>query len=246
MNIGLIGFGRLGKLIAARLVQDADVYIYDIEDFSKEIKELGAIPSTLEEVCACSIIIPFVPMSAFQNVLKQMAPHLELDSHKDTLVIDVCSVKSRPVEWMKEILPDHISILGTHPMFGPDSAKNTLFGSKIVLTPVRIEQEVLTNIKAYLSDHGLKVIESTPEDHDKQIAHSLLLTHFLGRSLIDFGAGSLEIDTKGYRRLMKILQTVENDSWQLFEDMNRYNPYAEETRLDFIKSINNIHQKVSQ
>lgn len=242
MKIGLIGFGRLGKLIAGRLVQDAEVYIYDIEDFSNEIKAIGAKPSTLQEVCSCPMVIPFVPMSAFQNVLKKMAPHL----NKDTLVIDVCSVKAKPVQWMKETLPDHVSILGTHPMFGPDSAKNTLYGAKIVLTPIRIEDEVLQNIKSYLGDHGLKVIESTPEEHDKQIAHSLLLTHFLGRSLMDFGAESLEIDTKGYRRLMKILQTVENDSWQLFEDMNRYNPYAEETRLDFIKSLNNIHQKVTE
>lgn len=242
MKIGLIGFGRLGKLIAARLVQDAEVLIYDIENYEKEIEDLGATPSTLEKVCSCPMLIPFVPMSAFQNVLKQIAPHLK----EETLVIDVCSVKSKPVQWMKEILPDHVSILGTHPMFGPDSARNTLYGAKIVLTPVRIEDEVLKNIKSYLGDHGLKVIESTPEEHDKQIAHSLLLTHFLGRTLMDFGAESLEIDTKGYRRLMKILQTVENDSWQLFEDMNRYNPYAEETRLDFIKSLNNIHQKVSE
>ncbi len=242
MKIGLIGFGRLGKLIASRLVQDANIYIYDVEDYSNEIRSIGASPSSLEEVCQCPIVIPFVPMSAFQDVLKEMAPHLK----QETLVIDVCSVKSKPVQWMKETLPDHVSLLGTHPMFGPDSAKNTLYGAKIVLTPVRIKDEVFSNIKSYLEDHGLKVIESTPEEHDKQIAHSLLLTHFLGRTLMDFGAESLEIDTKGYRRLMKILQTVENDSWQLFEDMNRYNPYAEETRLEFINSLNNIHKKVSE
>jgi prephenate dehydrogenase len=242
MKIGMIGFGRLGKLIAKRLVQDSNLYIYDIEDLSKEIEAIGAKSSSLEEVCDCSIIIPFVPMSSLREVLKKMAPHIKTD----TLVIDVCSVKSEPVKWMKEILPVHISILGTHPMFGPDSAKNTLYGSKIVVTPVRIEEEVLKNIISYLQDHGLKVIESTPEEHDKQIAHSLLLTHFIGRTLMDFGASSLEIDTKGYRRLMKILQTVENDSWQLFEDMNRFNPYAEETRKEFLQSLTNIHNKVSE
>ncbi len=242
MKIGLIGFGRLGKLIAKRLAQDSNLFIFDIEDYSQEIKEIGATVSTLEEVCQCEIVIPFVPMSSFESVLKEIKPFLK----KDTLIIDVCSVKEKPVQWMKEILPDHVSILGTHPMFGPDSARNTLYGSKIVVTPVRIEDEVLRNIISYLEDHGLKVIESTPQEHDKQIAHSLLLTHFIGRTLMDFGAESLEIDTKGYRRLMKILQTVENDSWQLFEDMNRYNPYAKETRVEFLASLTNIHDKVSK
>lgn len=242
MKIGLIGFGRLGKLVARNLSQDADLLIYDIADTSEEIRSIGATPATLKEACACPIVIPFVPMSAFEELLKEMAPLLSPQS----LVIDVCSVKSEPVRWMKELLPDSVSLLGTHPMFGPDSAKNTLYGCKIVLCPVRIKRETFNEIKAYLEVHGLKVIEATPEDHDKQIAHSLLLTHFIGRSLMDFEAESLLIDTKGYRRLMKILETVENDTWQLFKDMNRYNPYAKETRLSFLKSMENIHNKVDE
>lgn len=240
MKIGMIGFGRLGKLIAKNLAQDADLVIYDIENFEEDILALGAQTGNLQEVCQCPIVIPFVPMSALESLLKEMAPHL----NENSLVIDVCSVKSLPVQWMKSLLPEKVSILGTHPMFGPDSAKNTLFGSKIVLCPVRIKEETTKEIRAYLETNGLKVIEATPEEHDKQIAHSLLLTHFIGRSLMDFEAKSLAIDTKGYRRLMKILQTVENDSWQLFEDMNRYNPYAEETRQGFMRSLSNIDQKV--
>ena len=242
MKIGFIGFGRLGKLIAKNLSQDADLLIYDIEDCKSEVEALGAQFSTLEEVCQCPLIIPFVPISAIQGLLGEMKNLIR----PDALIVDVCSVKSLPVKWMKEILPDSVSILGTHPMFGPDSAKSSLYGCKIVLCPVRIEEATLKDIRGYLETHGLKVIEATPEEHDKQIAHSLLLTHFLGRTLMDFGAEPLEIDTKGYRRLMKILETVENDTWQLFEDMNKYNPYAKETREEFIQSLSNIHGKVSE
>lgn len=240
MKVGMIGFGRLGRLIAKNLSQDADLLIYDIENYQNEITELGAKSSSLKEVCECPIVIPFVPMSALEGLLQEMAPLLK----ENTLVIDVCSVKSKPVEWMKAILPEHVSLLGTHPMFGPDSAKNTLFGCKIVMCPVRLPDERYQEIKAYLETHGLKVIEATPEEHDQQIAHSLLLTHFIGRTLMDFEAKTLPIDTKGYRRLMKILETVENDSWQLFEDMNKYNPYAEVTRQDFMKSMAAINEKV--
>lgn len=242
MKVGMIGFGRLGRLIAKNLSQDADLLIYDIENYEREIEELGAKATSLKEVCECPIVIPFVPMSALEDLLKEMAPLLK----ENTLVIDVCSVKSKPVEWMKANLPENISLLGTHPMFGPDSAKNTLFGCKIVTCPVRLPDEQYQEIKSYLETHGLKVIEATPEEHDQQIAHSLLLTHFIGRTLMDFEAKSLPIDTKGYRRLMKILETVENDSWQLFEDMNKYNPYAEVTRKEFMKSMATINDKVQE
>jgi len=242
MKVGMIGFGRLGKLIAKNLSQDVDLLIHETKPVSDEIKSICATPSTLKEVCDCAIVIPFVPMSCLEGLLKEMAPLLK----KDTLVIDVCSVKSEPVRWMTELLPESAQLLGTHPMFGPDSARNTLYGSKMVLCPVRIEDKTLKDIIGYLETHGLKVITSTPEEHDKQIAHSLLLTHFIGRSLMEFEAKSLEIDTKGYRRLMKILETVENDSWQLFEDMNKYNPYADTTRKEFLQSMQTIDSKVSK
>ncbi len=41
----------------------------------------------------------------------------------DVLVMDTCSVKTHPVGLMERMLPATISILGTHPMFGPDSAR---------------------------------------------------------------------------------------------------------------------------
>jgi len=40
------------------------------------------------------------------------------------------------------------------------------------------------------------------------------------------GAKPQDIDTRGIRRLLHILEVVGNDTWQLSPDMNRYNPYA--------------------
>lgn len=239
MKIGILGFGRLGKLISRYLVQDSELFVHDpITDYSKEIKMIGARKIDLEEIGLCDIIIPCVPISNFEQVIKDISPFLK----EGSLVIDVCSVKTHPVEVMLKNLPSNISILATHPMFGPDSAAKTLYGSKIVLCPIRIKDEKYHNIKSYLETHGLLVLEATPEEHDKQISSSLLLTHFIGRTLMKFGAKSLDIDTKGYRRLIKILETVENDSWQLFVDMNVYNPYSKETREIFIKSLKEINE----
>lgn len=242
MQVGIIGFGRLGGLITKYLSQDATVLVFDKKDLKKEIEAVGAKAVTLEEICDCPIIIPFVPISEFENVIKEISPII----NKDALVIDICSVKEHPVEIMEKHLPSTVQILGTHPMFGPDSAKQTVMGTKIVLCKVRMENELYNNVKSYLEGHGIKTIEATPAEHDEQISHSLLLTHFIGRSLMDLGTTPLDIDTKGYRRLMKILQTVENDSWQLFEDMNKYNKYSSETRADFMKSLNTINDRIKE
>lgn len=242
MQVGLIGFGRLGKLMASHLAKDCDLFIYDQKSLTDDIEKQGAKTATLKEVSSCQLILLAVPISEIENTCRSISPYIK----EGAVVLDFCSVKEKPVAWMEELLPKHAQILGTHPMFGPDSAKNTLFGLKMVLCPVRIEDYYLSNITKYLQTHGIKVINASPKEHDEQMAHTLLLTHFIGRGLLDFGATDLLIDTKGYRRLMKILETVENDSWQLFKDMNKYNSYAEKTRQDFQNSLINVAKRLDE
>lgn len=241
MKVGFIGFGRLGKLIARYMSKDADVLVFDQSpEQTRDAALYGARVASLDEICECKIIIPFVPISAFESVIKLIAPKLK----PGTLVIDVCSVKILPSEVMQKHLPDHVQILATHPMFGPDSAKETLYGAKLVLCPIRIDEQVYTDLKRYLDHHGLKLIECTPDEHDQQIANSLILTHLIGRTLIEFESKPMEIDTKGYRRLLRILETVENDSFQLFQDMNNYNPYSKQMRDRFQNSLNQVLSKI--
>jgi len=236
MKIGIIGFGRLGRLLTRYLAQDADVLVHDLSDMSEEAIKLGAKSASFEEVCACPIVIPCVPIGHFEEVIKRMSPLLT----SDALVADVCTVKELPSEIMLKHLPASVSLLATHPMFGPDSARHTVFGRKIVLHNLRTPNRLYHNIKSYLESHGLKVIEATPTEHDEQIARTLVLTHFIGRTLIDFKATPKSIDTKGYRRLMKILDQVENDSIELFLDMNKYNRFAKKVREDFFASMGKI------
>jgi len=238
--IGIFGFGRFGKLTATYLAEDFDVLVFNRTDKSSEIQKTGARSASLSEVCQQNIVILCVPISTLQKVLKKIAPVLK----QDVLVVDVCSVKEYPSCWMKNLLPETVSILATHPMFGPDSALNSLENRKIFLSRVRIKEKLYQKIKSYLSEKGLNVIESTPKEHDEQIAISLALTHFIGRTLSEFGAGPLNIDTEGYKRLLHILDVVDNDTLQLFYDMHRYNPYAKEKRIAFMEAMKKINDRL--
>jgi prephenate dehydrogenase len=242
MKVGVLGFGRLGKLLVKNLSQDASVFVYDNNFEHEEVKSLGATPTSIEEVCKCKILILCVPISAIRNVANEIKDLLS----KDTLVVDVCSVKVQPMDELTHILPKEVEVLGTHPMFGPDSAAKSLYGCKIVLCQERVSDTTFNNIKGYLESHGLKVIVSSAHEHDKQIAQTLILTHTIGRTLMDMDSHPMEIDTKGYRRLLKILETVENDSVQLFKDMNKYNPYAKEMRESLSNSLNTVISSVKE
>ena len=231
--IGLIGFGRFGRLAISYLSRDFTIFVYNSGDRAEAIRNAGAKPATLETTCRQETVLLCMPISAMESTLEKIAPLL----NSQALVIDVCSVKVLPVKWMREKLPETVSLLATHPMFGPDSAQDSLKGQKIVLCPERIPDHRFKKIVAFLESMGLVVIETTPADHDKQIAVSLALTHFIGRSLSSFGAEDLLVDTEGYKRLLHILEVVENDTWQLFRDMHRFNPFAADARRKFLKAM---------
>ncbi len=234
--IGIIGFGRFGCLTTRYLARDFKVNVLTRKGNSSAIKALGGIPESLETVCAQKYIILCVPISTLKNVLKNIAPIIK----EDAIVVDVCSVKEAPIRWMKSLLPETVSILPTHPMFGPDSASESLAGCKIFLNDAGIKKSGYQKIKRYLRSLGLVLVEGSPEEHDHQIAVSLALTHFIGRGLEEFGAGPLDIDTEGYQRLLHILGVVEHDTWQLFVDMNRYNSYARQKRRKFMDAMKKI------
>jgi prephenate dehydrogenase len=238
--IGIIGFGRFGELTARYLAEDFDVLVFNRTDKSEEIKAIGGRAASLRSICQQKIVILCVPISTLKDVLREIGPLLK----RDVLVVDVCSVKVYPTQWMKELLPETVSILATHPIFGPDSASDSLKDRKIFLSPIRIGKKQYQKIKTYLASKELVLIESTPEDHDEQIAISLALTHFIGRTLSEYGAARLGIDSEGYKRLLHILEVVEHDTWQLFYDMHRYNPYAKEKRAAFMQAMQKINEQI--
>ena len=129
-SIGIIGFGRFGRLMARYLSPDGQVRGHDPHVSPEAIAAVGAAPATIGEVCRSDIVILAVPISHLQGLLSAIRPHLP----PETLVVDVCSVKEQPVRWMQELLPETVDILGTHPMFGPDSAAGSLEGRKVVLS----------------------------------------------------------------------------------------------------------------
>ncbi len=249
-TIGIIGFGRFGILCASVLSNhfEVKVYHYRKKTLNEKIAEKLHVKLTdFDEVVVCDYLILAVPISntkkLIRKITKKILPH--------TVVIDTCSVKKIPCKWMLEILPKENEILGSHPMFGPvttkfDLEKNyfKLDDKQIVLCPIRISDEKLAEIKQFLKKLKLETLLVSPKEHDFQNAKTLSLVHFLGRSLTNAGIGEQQIFTPGYADLLKILPHTNNDNWQLFFDMNNYNPYAKKVREKFLDSCNKIELKV--
>ncbi len=224
MTIGVFGLGRFGSFWSALLAKRFDVVAYDI-DAARGLPE-GVGRASLDELCSCEAIFLCVSIRSMPEVLSLIAPRLR----PGTLVADTCSVKVLPARWMREYLPPQVSILATHPMFGPESAKDGLAGLPIMLDPVRLDAEGERFWEQTFASYELLPVRMDCDRHDREAAYSQALTHFVGRSLHRMGLPETEIATRWYRKLHAVAKQCVRDAPELFEDMQRFNPYASAMR----------------
>jgi len=229
MNFGIIGYGRFGKLWASCLKPYGDVKIFNKHN--------------LDEVLRTNILFLLVPIGRFEAVCKRIAKKVP----ETTLIVDACSVKVHPARVMQKIFSKKQPLLATHPLFGPDSvARLGLKGRKIVLCPLRAEKKWTDELKKLFKKMGLKILTCTPEEHDRQMARSQALVHFLGRGLASLKLAEQDLCTPDYEALRRIDSVVNNDTWELFFDMQRYNPFAQTMRKKMLKKLRELNRKIEK
>ena len=91
---------------------------------------------------------------------------------------------------------------------------------------------------------GLRVLTLSPDEHDREAAYTQGITHFMGRVLDDLQLKPSKIGTKGYEKLLDIIEQTCNDPLQLFLDLQRYNPYTQQMRDRLRSSIEKVQDQL--
>ena len=229
-RVSIIGFGRFGNMLHQLLVKGFEVDVFDIKPVNQS--DVNAV--SLEDVLKNDTIFIAVPIRNFSGLMKDLSTKI---NGKKTL-IDVCSVKVHPKQMMLEHLPEQIDIIATHPLFGPDSLQER--GSVMTMEKVRDTHDRYEFWKAYFESQNITIEEISAEEHDIMAARSQGLTHLVGRVIDDFGTQQTNIDTVGYKALHKLVNQTCNDSWELFEDIQKYNPYTQKMIVELNESFKKI------
>ena len=240
-SLGLIGFGQFGQLAARVLQRDFHVAVTDpAPDAALRAKDFGVDFGALETVAGSDIVLFAVPVVAMQATFAAAAPHLRPGS----LVLDVGSVKVLPSQWMLDLLPPHVDIVATHPLFGPQSAKSGLQGLRLVVCPIRGDRH--EKVAAYGRGLGLTVSVVTPQEHDQEMAYVQALTHLIGRSLVNLGIPDESLKTPSYQHLLELCALIGADTFELFTAIQTQNPYAAEVAQAFVAEARSLLDQMAQ
>ncbi len=239
-QLGIIGFGQFGQFMARHLAPHFDVLVCDAGNCSADAAAIGVRWAEFDEVASSDVVVFAVPLSALEAVVKAAAALLK----PDTLCLDVCSVKIEPFRIMLKHLPESVEIVGTHPLFGPQSGHEGIQGMRVAICRVRGSR--FESVSKFLSDKlKLRVFEKSPEEHDREMAHVQALTHFVARALDELHVDESELATVSYEELMRAARLVSEDSWELFKTIQQGNPFAESKRRDFVEKLIEIEGRMA-
>jgi len=236
-KVGIIGYGRFGVVLADLFSKKYKVLINDSNPDKKENVDY----SSLEEILECFLVFIAVPINSFEAVIQEIAKY----TLYNTTIVDVCSVKVYPVTIMEKYLPEHVGIIASHPHFGPDSY-SPFRELKTTMYPVRDQYKRFNEIKEFFESQSIRIIKMTPDEHDKMAANSQGITHFIGRVLNESGVCSTDINTLGFNGLLGVIEQTCNDSWDLFKDLQKYNPYTNEMIDNLVETIENIKKQIKK
>ena len=242
-SLGIVGWSPFNELLIRNLAPYSNTTVLVASRSHKTGKAGGfAEFAPVKKVLQCDVVIPSIPSQYLPEFLSENAQYI----NPKALVIDVCSVKVRPVEAMLKYLPKSVEILATHPLFGPGSAKDSLEGHRIMMHPVRIPSGRYEHIKRRLTfDFKLKIVETTPEEHDKAIAYVLGLTQSIGRIAQSLEIPKTELTTTAYDDLLDMKRIQGTDSWELYESIMLQNDFALGTLDSFIESLIELRAKLT-
>ncbi len=95
-KVGIIGYGRFGRVLTDLLTKKYKVLVTDCNPHIDEEIEF----SSLEEILECFLVFVAVPIRSFEAVVQEISQY----KLYNVTIVDVCSVKVFPVQIMKALL----------------------------------------------------------------------------------------------------------------------------------------------
>lgn len=206
MKILIIGgTGETGRWFARFYKKHGfDVVLWGLNK-RKDIAQVLGMPFAEDldgEIKTSDIVMISVPIDITGKTIQELAPRMPAGS----LLMDITSVKTEPMDAMMKYAPSGVEIIGTHPMFGPSIPD--IRGQIVIFTPVEGRcSKWFPIIRSLYEDNGAHIEIMDAGQHDKMMAVVQGLTHF---AYISIGAvfRELEFDVANSRRFMSPMYDI--------------------------------------
>jgi len=225
-------------LLLARLFKKAKhrtlIYSRDENKARRSAAKIHAEVGKVTDLAKANIVIVTVPIENIVEACRNALPHMR----RNSLLVDISSVKTGVVDKVRELLPAGIEYLSLHPLFGPSLRE--MKGQNIIAIhakPGPLSQRMIKALQAM----GFRVTVSSIEEHDKAMAAMQVMHHYAylvmalelekairtDQRMVNFLTRSLKKTVnqlRSFRKINKTLLAIQN-----------LNPYAPRARQAYAR-----------
>lgn len=196
-RICIIGLGLMGGSFALALKNrgfKGEIMGYDIStgcmEGALQAQAIDTAANSLEEaVTDAEIVVIAVPISRYENILKEIGAFL----CPNCIVTDLGSIKVQALQVANKLLPKYVHFIGGHPMTGSEregfkAADPFLYeNAYYFLTPEKdTPDDAVGTIEHIVKSLGAYTVYLSPEEHDLIVSRISHLPHIIAMTLINF------------------------------------------------------------
>ncbi len=223
-SVRIVGAGLIGSSIGMALsTHDIAVEMIDSDPRSQALARdlVGSVVIAEPE-----LIIIATPLSAFKKVFEE-----QIRLNPDSIVMDIGSIKTKPIHDVEIIDTKNANFVATHPMAGrevggAESARGDLFVSRSwVITPTEsTSPDAVEKVRELIQVLGAHIVVLDPSAHDAAVARishlPQILSSLLASTLENVPGEWLELAGAGLRDTTRIAASDEN-LWKEIIHSNR-------------------------
>jgi prephenate dehydrogenase len=177
------------------------------------------------------------------KVLEEISPALRLSG----TVMEISSLKSGVVPVLEGIAERGVRTLSVHPLFGP--GVHGLSGERVALIPVSDPAGELGAAERLFP--GAEIVVVDVEEHDRAMALTLSLPHFLNMAFASvIGEEDLSVLKKlggtTFTLQLVLAEAVMNEDPDLYASIQMGNSYTVEYQERFIKAAETLKEQIAE
>jgi len=175
-RVAVIGAGGMGSWFARYFKSRGGSVIVSDRDRRKAQRLASKIrarhaSSNMEAARGSDIIILATPANVVSHIVKEILPALR----RNALLLDVCAVKSAVIPALRLAERRGVKVASIHPMFGPLARR--VRKKLIIIVRTGKDRRGMKTVKRLF--RGARIFSAEPGAHDRQMALTLALPHFL-------------------------------------------------------------------
>lgn len=236
MDIAIVGgTGGMGQVLVRELKPYANITIIsrDLRKADQLSKKFGVQGGILNDCNTADIIIVSVPVENTPEICYK----LFTISKTGSLIIDISAVKNFLLD-LKPHIPQHISYISMHPLFGPEGSFRD---HNVVLIPIK-DNNWLNLIESLLHKLGSHIVTTSPEEHDFimskiQVAHHAI--YLLLACYLNDWETSAKFFTRSFIKTLKNFKGIEKNLNVILE-IQKFNPFANSTREELLLTLKTL------